>query len=430
MHRATLQGGLIKHFLMIALITVFSCQTEEPTPAFNSVKFGFTPPLANSSGRPKADAEPHSIVITVEDADGVVINDEEIMVSTFGTAYFTVEDIELPVGTYTLTKFLVFDEDNNVIMAAPVVGSPKAYLVDEPLPLAFTVHADEVTSVPVEVVNVVADSDTPEDFGYGIATFSLDPVSTFVLHGLVSDRATGNDLAASVLVQGFDDAHQIKLEHTFQSSEWWGQVDWELRSDLTYYRFFVSKEGYYDLEYYFTPEQLVRGTVCCEDADDFTMWLVPTASYHRIEVSDMLKPNWNSYKYPQDIFIYVPKDGCLASWIDFGGFVPSEINLVVSGSNEAENDVVEIAHDLHVNDNLGDDFFGAFYLSNNALCSASPTSRYIGTNIYAGYGSYYMQFGLLWDRVTNMYVSADQIVYRQTLTSIEDLFQQSYDLNN
>lgn len=112
---------------------------------------------------------PYHILISVNDLEGnSVITDSLIPVYAFGTG-FTSEDVELQAGGYNLTKFLVINPSGAVIYAAPVEGSPLAYLVNDPLPLSFTIRAGQVTKIIPEVL-VVGDQ-TPGQFGY--ASFGM-----------------------------------------------------------------------------------------------------------------------------------------------------------------------------------------------------------------------------------------------------------------
>ncbi len=103
-------------------------------------------------------------MVSIEDMDGnSVISDSLIPVYAFGTG-FTSENVELQTGDYNLTKFLVINPSGAVIYAAPIEGSPLAYLVNDPLPVNFLIRADQVTSVAPEVL-LVGDQ-TPGQFGY------------------------------------------------------------------------------------------------------------------------------------------------------------------------------------------------------------------------------------------------------------------------
>jgi hypothetical protein len=76
-------------------------------------------------------------------------------------------------------KFLVVDWEGKVFLAAPVDGSPMAYLVDNPLPLPFNIHNNQTSKVVPEVLYV--NHEPPEAFGYATFSYSLvRPLDFFV----------------------------------------------------------------------------------------------------------------------------------------------------------------------------------------------------------------------------------------------------------
>ncbi len=68
------------------------------------------------------------IMISVEDLVGnAVFTDKLIPLYVFGTGFVS-ENVEIKAGEYKLTKFLVINASGEVVYAAPMVGSPLAYL--------------------------------------------------------------------------------------------------------------------------------------------------------------------------------------------------------------------------------------------------------------------------------------------------------------
>ncbi len=364
-------------------------------PRYWEVKFGFSQPdRLPSGGRAKDAYDPHSIQISIESQSGTIVIDQQILLAQFGTGYITVTGIELPEGNYNLTKFLVFNSAGEVIMASPVEGSEKAYLVADPLPLAFSIVAEDVNEIAVEVVAINEVEDTPEDFGYGIASFSLDPVETFSFNTWVRDYKTHVPLAANIMIQGFDVGQQLQLEHVFQSSVS-SAVTIQLLNSIAYYRITVEYDGYYDLEYFLTRSQIERGMVCCDESDSFTLELASQDNYYRLPVSEFFEGPTNSL---HQIFAFIPVDGCAETpWMDFGGFAP--------GSVEFEGSITEddVMHSYSMgslflqNDNVGSDFFGVFYFQSN-ICNSHPAAQLIETSITCFRGLYELQLSFSWDR--------------------------------
>jgi hypothetical protein len=104
------------------------------------------------------------IMISVEDMAGnSVFADKLIPLYVFGTGFVS-EPVEIEAGEYKLTKFMIINMSGAVVYAAPVEGSPLAYLSEKPLPLNFNILADQVTRVLPEVLAV--GDQTPDKFGY------------------------------------------------------------------------------------------------------------------------------------------------------------------------------------------------------------------------------------------------------------------------
>ena len=120
------------------------------------------------------DIRTHFVVVSVvNEAGELVLDDEQLELYKFG-GYWVTKQIKLNSGLYKVTKFFIVDPNGNVLYAAPIEGSPKAYLVDDPLPLPFEIIKDQVTRVVPEVLRVF--NDPPEAFGY--VTFSYSVVRT------------------------------------------------------------------------------------------------------------------------------------------------------------------------------------------------------------------------------------------------------------
>lgn len=119
------------------------------------------------------------LLVTAEDKNGQAILDDEIIpLLAFGDGFITGQ-VELRVGTYILTKFMVINPWGEVVYAAPVEGSPKAQLVDRPLPLEFSVSAGVVTRVRPQVIPV--NDSQPADFGYVAFGFEVvRPIIAYV----------------------------------------------------------------------------------------------------------------------------------------------------------------------------------------------------------------------------------------------------------
>lgn len=196
----------------------------------------------------------YHIMISIEDKDGnLVISDSLLPVYSFGTG-FTSENVKLKTGDYFLTKFLVINPAGEVILAAPVEGSPLAYLVNKPLPLGFSIYADQVTRVAPEVL-VVGDQ-TPDKFGY--ASFGMQ-----IIRPLNFWTACILDCPVCVTPSQYTTATLT----VYASNRWHYTFKLEtavnhliIRGGSDIYYFILDKEGYLTQKLQFKAEELKATT--------------------------------------------------------------------------------------------------------------------------------------------------------------------------
>jgi|GEM_PF-2858735 len=116
-----------------------------------------------------------SAIITIENKNGeTIIESKEINFYKFESSYITAP-LPLTTGSYVLTKFYLIDNSGTVIYASPLESSELSYLVDQALPIVFTIDKDEVTTLYPEVLSTYGYE--PEDFGY--ISFGINNVETF-----------------------------------------------------------------------------------------------------------------------------------------------------------------------------------------------------------------------------------------------------------
>ncbi len=178
--------------ILVALATIFtSCHKDDDGMDNEPVEVRFDLEIKNVDGGRIANTEtPDKILITVEDDLGNIVLDNSVIdLISFGDGYAS-DPVELLPGNYVITSFLVLNSDNIAIWAAPLEGSSKAQLVNDPLPISFSVVRDDVTNVPVEVLLV--DDTSPSEFGY--ASFIPVFVPTFKFEMVVFEMDTVNNV--------------------------------------------------------------------------------------------------------------------------------------------------------------------------------------------------------------------------------------------
>jgi hypothetical protein len=209
----------IKILLFLSILVVgFSCDDEEPVVNKKSyVSFGVSEHL-NPSGRVSSENTPTAVILSIVNSNGgVVLENKVLPLVAFGQSFVT-ENIQINVGQYRLTKFLVLGGNNEVLYATPVEGSAKAQHVSDPLPILFTVTEQANAKVTPQVLSVATD-DTPESFGY--LSFSYDVVDT---PGTIKVRTKVEftigeilyqNVNAKIRVTGYDGLNAIKYFKEF-----------------------------------------------------------------------------------------------------------------------------------------------------------------------------------------------------------------------
>ncbi len=154
----------------IALITVliaavlFGCKKQTNTPVNQDVVFNAS--TISTGGLKSSNSQ-------TADYAKVTISGTTYYPKVFyldGKAY--TQSIKLPVGVYTVSEFMLMDDNNTpndlsddvILKATPMAGSTYADFVSTPLTINFTVEAFKKAEIPIEVLEFVATN--YEDFGF------------------------------------------------------------------------------------------------------------------------------------------------------------------------------------------------------------------------------------------------------------------------
>ncbi len=184
----------------------------------------------------------------------VVLNDEQIELYNFGGHWVT-KNIKLKVGSYELTRFLVIDPLGNVLYAAPIEGSPKAYLVNDPLPVQFVILTNQVTRVTPEVLPVA--QEPPEEFGYVTFSYTIVKPLDFFIGVYIREPFVMPPVE-------FTDAKlTVKVD-----SIWWHSFELEakvnkvtIRDGYRCYLLIIEKEGFNPVRLKVAREELIKTTL-------------------------------------------------------------------------------------------------------------------------------------------------------------------------
>ena len=206
---------IAKILMLWVLGAVVACQQNDPVPtAVGELTFSYAvKSSASAEGQGKTDKTAagrtengvaDKIVVTILTSLGDTIrNQEELNVNTFGVS----EKIQLPVGDYQLTEFLVKDSEGNEIYATPLEGSPLAYLVNDPLPIDFNISENESDQVVPEVLST--DDVLAADFGYTDFSFVVVPTFDFLMAVTIFDVASNSYELTDANVQILGDGIEI-----------------------------------------------------------------------------------------------------------------------------------------------------------------------------------------------------------------------------
>ena len=169
--------------LALAIFLGVSCNKNEVLPA-GEISLSFE--VTAGTELKTTDAQPKAIVISIKNADGeTVINMEKYELIKMGSEYMT-QHIELNVGSYIITDFMVIDANDSAIYLTPKAGSEFAKYVSTPLPYEFVVEQHEVTKTVLDVL--------PTNMGdacqYGYATFAFNIIKIIEIQ---PDSITGKD---------------------------------------------------------------------------------------------------------------------------------------------------------------------------------------------------------------------------------------------
>lgn len=189
--------------LCVAALVFYACSDDDNDVAMSSQKVQFSFDLKSStSGRTKEVPARSTLLISVQNASGnPVYNFKEFDLIRVGDQFIT-SPVELAVGEYRIIDFLIIDNTDQLIYAAPQSGSPLSAMVSQPLPLTFSVIGNQVSNVAVEVVSTT--THVAEDFGY--ASFNIKfkeglPLSVNVLI-MTGDNFQTTDATAEIFKDG------------------------------------------------------------------------------------------------------------------------------------------------------------------------------------------------------------------------------------
>ncbi|MFC2080044.1 hypothetical protein ACFLRQ_01070 [Bacteroidota bacterium] len=167
---------LIASVLIIALLGQGCNKTEDIQTG--SVDFGMKTIAENAlKSLAVPDYQITAALVTIVNENGEKIYDKEYLeFYSFGEKFVTAS-LQLNVGRYQLSEFMLVDSSRTVTWATPVEGSLLAKRVENPVPIEFSVSVQATTHLTPQVVRVA--DHNPDDFGYVV--FDVQFVDNFCI---------------------------------------------------------------------------------------------------------------------------------------------------------------------------------------------------------------------------------------------------------
>jgi hypothetical protein len=166
---------------LLSILFFVSCGGDETPVQTGKIQFNFG---SQSGGKQADDFGIDAVWVSISKSNGTVVHELlKLNLLSFGSGYIS-ESVELPVGSYKLTAFLIVDSENNVSYACPLEDSEQAHWVTDPLPINFEVTENGTSTVVPEVLEVTPNTD-PGSFGYANFGFEIvTPIDSLALNSV------------------------------------------------------------------------------------------------------------------------------------------------------------------------------------------------------------------------------------------------------
>lgn len=243
-------------FLFLLIVLFASCQKNESKQK-GTLTFSFSSNnLKGEKESSKLDGSeefPQALVVSIVDNNGnYVKNMFQIPLYNMNGIYIS-SPISLPEGNYKLIDFIVVNNAGSIIYLTPKEGSPKAYLVNDPLPVGFNVINNQVTKLNVEVL--ANDGTSPEEYGYTTFSFDIVKVIDIYVDAFIFDENIQNFKLTNASIEIFKNNILV-----YRSMLGITPNRIQLRKEEGNYNITVKKEGYNIYSSFHTLNELTSFT--------------------------------------------------------------------------------------------------------------------------------------------------------------------------
>lgn len=165
--------------LAASVVLLSNCGNEDeglpagdPTVQLSSVRIAF---LAD----PALTANPEYALVDVQNGQGEsVCTDKKLLIAASGAGFVT-ESLELVEGHYSLSKFIIFDENDHVVLATPVAASDRSEGLADLVPISLELMGGQTLTASADILPVSQGNDAVK-FGYPDGAFGIDGSNEYV----------------------------------------------------------------------------------------------------------------------------------------------------------------------------------------------------------------------------------------------------------
>jgi hypothetical protein len=254
----------------LIFITLLQCDkgNEQINKAKGKVLFGINNQAFKSTETNLSDEDLILQLIVVNDLGEPILENVQLPLLNFGGTLIT-DPIELQEGNYEIIEYFVISTNTNqVIYASPIEGSNLNYLVEDPLPISFSVVEDDISKVEPQVIDVTNISSN--ELGY--SSFSIDIIETLQLLISVSIFNEETQNYEFTTADCFVTTSQINYYSELPS----GISEYILPSQYEVYDFLLIKPGYEVLLVTFSRDSLMYYNQNTNEVINFTLFKSPS----------------------------------------------------------------------------------------------------------------------------------------------------------
>jgi hypothetical protein len=241
--------------ILMALIMVSCSDQQDPVSEQQEIQFGVNISTGSSGGRAADVPAGSKLLISISNQSGVVFTRRSVSILKMGGSYLT-EPVSLPTGRFSLTEFLVVNEEDEILFAVPKTGSQLAAAVPHSLPYSFVIGKGKVNNIDMGVISTSGASAA----AFGYASFGIDVINTVPVSIFIEENGQLVLTDATIFLYNNHPTGEV-LDQTIAFDSKVNYVSFDINENPNWYShiFIVEKEGYVTYNRAFTQERLLSG---------------------------------------------------------------------------------------------------------------------------------------------------------------------------